>query len=97
MGILAAYVGRLVNRRLPSVMENVYDRGPVGLFFRDAAVPGKGQMSAFDQNLAGSEILNHLGNVDEIIQGTDFRRLDAGVLEQQSGFGDVWREDGGQR
>ena len=82
MGILAAYVGRLVNRRLASVIENVYDRGPVGLFFRDAAVPGQGQMPAFDQNVAGAETLNRLGNVDEIVQGTDVGRFDAGVLEQ---------------
>ena len=82
MGVLAAHVGRFVNRRLPSVMENVYDRGPVGLFFRDATVPGKGQMPAFDENVAGSETLNHLGNVDEIVQGAGFGRFDASVLEQ---------------
>ena len=97
VGILAAYVGRLVNGRLPSVVEDVHDRGPVGLFFRDATVPGQGQMPAFDQDVAGPETPNRLGNVDEIVEGTDFGRFDAGVLEQQSGFGDVWGQDGGQR
>ena len=82
MGILAGYVGRLVDRHLPSIIKDVYDGGPIGVFFRDPTVPRKGQVPAFDQNIAWSETLDNLGNVDNVGQGIDFGRFYAGVLEQ---------------
>lgn len=79
-----------------AIIEDVDDGVSVGLVFRNVTVLREGKMPAFDQDVARSEALNRPGNVDDIVQRGDVGSLDPGVLEQQPGFGDVGRQDGGQ-
>ena len=54
-------------------------------------------MPAFHQDIARSETLYDSSDVDYVVQRIDLRGFQAGVFEQQSSFGNVWCQNGGQR
>ena len=75
-----------------------YDPGIARSVPRNAIVCGQRRMAALDEDVFRTELVHEFGEGDDVGQAFNLRRVcDAGVLEEEQGFGDVGCEEGSLR